>query len=81
MAVNQLLLDFLTRVSQDPALQQQYTQNPRGYMTANGISTPDQDAVLSGNRERLKLAVGVTNDADCFALIFGASSSGTVSGD
>ena len=51
------LLDFLMRLQEDPEVKAQYAADPRGAMTAAGVSAEDQETVLSRDPERLNAAL------------------------
>lgn len=47
------LKDFVSRVSQDQTLRDQYLADPQATMTSEGLSQEEQDAVMSGDRARV----------------------------
>jgi len=51
------LHDFVTRMQNEPDLQQQYATDPTGTMTAAGLSSEDQNVVQSGDLNQLNAAV------------------------
>ena len=64
------LKDFVSRVSQDQTLRDQYLADPQATMTRQGLSKEEQDAVMSGDRARV--ASMIDPDADG-ATAFGIS--------
>lgn len=64
------LKDFVSRVSQDQTLRDQYLADPQATMTSQGLSKEEQDAVMSGDRARV--ASMIDPDADG-ATAFGIS--------
>jgi hypothetical protein len=51
------LLDFVTRLQNDPEHQARFAADPVGTMTEAGLSAEDQDVVQSRDPERLSAAV------------------------
>ena len=70
MATN--LADFLGRVAQDPELLDAFRADKVGTMTEAGVSEDQQQAVLSGDPDRIRAALGgelmddEELDMDCF---------------
>ena len=52
------LSSFLTRLHEDPELQQRYKSDPRGTLEEAGVSQDEIDAVLSGDLGRIKSMLG-----------------------
>lgn len=50
----QILVDFLKKLAQDPALKERYQKDPRGVMTEHGVDGKHQDMVMSGDNDGLQ---------------------------
>jgi hypothetical protein len=52
------LTDFLGRLAQDPELLDAFRADKAGTMNQHEVAADDQDAVLSGDPDRIRAALG-----------------------
>jgi hypothetical protein len=64
------LTSFLVQLAQDPALANRFKNDPTATMTAEGLSTSDQDTVLSGDPSKIKASVDATQFIGFHPIIF-----------
>lgn len=56
------LLDFLNNLDQDAAALEAFKNDPQAAMTQAGLSSAEQQAVLSGDKSALAKLAGVNED-------------------
>lgn len=57
------LLDYLNILDKDAAVREAHLQDPIATMKGFGLSDVEQSAILSGSREMLAAAIGISADA------------------
>lgn len=58
------LKDFVSRVSQDQNLREQYLSDPQTTMISQGLSKGEQDAIMSGDRARIASLIDPNADGE-----------------
>ncbi len=57
------LKSFLMQLSKDASLRDRFRQDPDAVMEEQGIGESDQEAVRSGDPERIRTAIGADDSA------------------
>jgi hypothetical protein len=56
------ILDYLNHVDQDANARAAHQQNPQKAMADFGLSQPEQQAMLSGDKEQVAHVLGISSD-------------------
>lgn len=63
------LSDFFEKLGSDAALMEAYQKDPEGVMKANGLSDEEIQAVLTGDKTKLKQLSGDSVDTKSYMII------------
>jgi hypothetical protein len=57
------LLDYINHLDKNADARDAHAADPTGHMTNYGLTQDEQDALLSGDRQRVADAIGISVDA------------------
>jgi hypothetical protein len=62
--------EFVTKLSQDPALIEEFKRDPDALMDAHGLSDDDKAVLKSGDVDKIKAHLGEDGPPGCMVLGF-----------
>jgi len=63
-------LDYVVKVSEDPAMQQAHKADPDAAMDAHGLSDEDKEVLKSGDLQKIRAHLGDDSPPGCLILLF-----------
>ena len=64
------ITSFLVQLAQDSELQERFKSDPHGTMAAEGLSQDHQEALVSGDQDRIRAAVDSSQLEGTYLMVF-----------